>query len=105
MSDRQSRLTELRNELTARLERYESHQQRTDGPLSKQFDEQSLTIQTDEVVDSLEQNSRAELAAVNHALMRIKNGDGDACETCGEPIDPKRLATIPFATQCVKCAE
>jgi hypothetical protein len=27
------------------------------------------------------------------------------CESCDEPINPKRLAAIPTATACVQCIE
>ena len=39
------------------------------------------------------------------ALKRIEDGTYDECETCGEPIGAKRLAVLPYATQCIRCAE
>lgn len=105
MNSRKQQLEHLRQELTERLDRYEKHQHRSEAPLSKQFDEQNLTLQTDEVIESLEDTVKQELAAVNHALARLEQGAGDDCERCGEPINPQRLASIPFAVRCIKCAD
>ncbi|MDX1456069.1 MAG: TraR/DksA family transcriptional regulator, partial [Marinobacter sp.] len=98
-------LQTLKADLLARLKRYQAHQRREDGAINRDFAEQAVETQNDEVVDGLEAESRAELAQVNHALERIESGDGDDCERCGEPIDPRRLQILPYTTLCVKCAD
>ncbi len=40
-----------------------------------------------------------------HALARIDDGEGDRCEECGESIDARRLAAVPYTTLCRDCAE
>lgn len=105
MNDRKSELETLRADLKARLSRYEAHQHREDGALDKDFEEQATQTQNDEVVDSLETETRSELAQIERALDRIKNGVGDECESCGEAIDPRRLQVLPYTTVCVDCAE
>lgn len=105
MANRKSELETLRADLTARLSRYEAHQHRTDGALDKDFEEQATQTQNDEVVDSLETETRSELAQIERALERIENGVGDECESCGEPIDPRRLQVLPYTTVCVDCAD
>ncbi|NWO05508.1 MAG: TraR/DksA family transcriptional regulator [Alteromonadaceae bacterium] len=104
MTDRKSELETLKAELEARLNRYHAHQHREDGPLEKDFEEQASQTQNDEVVDSLENEAKEELAQVTHALARIDSGEGDECEKCGEPIDPRRLQVLPYTTFCVDCA-
>lgn len=104
MTDRKSELETLKAELEARLNRYHAHQHREGGPLEKDFEEQASQTQNDEVVDSLENEARDELAQVVHALNRIENGEGDECEQCGETIDPRRLQVLPYTTVCVNCA-
>lgn len=105
MSDRKSELETLRADLKARLSRYEAHQHREDGALDKDFEEQANQTQNDEVVDSLETETRTELVQIERALERIANGVGDECELCGEAIDPRRLQVLPYTTVCVDCAE
>ncbi|WP_297793497.1 TraR/DksA family transcriptional regulator [uncultured Marinobacter sp.] len=105
MTNRQSELETLRADLKARLSRFEAHQHREDGALEKDFEEQAVQTQNDEVVDSLETETRSELRQIEHALDRIRQGMGDECEQCGEAIDPRRLQVLPYTTVCVECAD
>lgn len=41
--------------------------------------------------------------AVETALDQFQSGDYGFCSSCGEPINPKRLHAIPWATLCVRC--
>jgi len=38
------------------------------------------------------------------ALTRIDSGDYGFCQSCEEPINPKRLEFDPTATLCIACA-
>ncbi len=104
MTNRKAELETLRADLKARLTRFEAHQHREDGALDKDFEEQATQTQNDEVVDSLETETREELAQIERALERIEHGLGDECEACGEAIDPRRLQVLPYTTFCVDCA-
>lgn len=44
-----------------------------------------------------------ELAAVDEALERMRQGNYGECETCGEMIPLTRLKVLPFATGCINC--
>lgn len=105
MGDRRSELETLKADLEARLERYHAHQQREGGPLEKDSEEQAAQVENDEVVDSLESETRAELSQIAHALIRIEEGVGEQCERCGEDIDPRRLQVLPYTTVCINCAD
>jgi DnaK suppressor protein len=41
--------------------------------------------------------------AVLAALDKIRSGDYGICENCEQPIHPKRLQAVPWATLCVSC--
>jgi len=105
MNNRKAELETLKSDLIARLERYEAHQQRKGGALDKDSEEQASQTQNDEVVDSLEEETRVELAQIKVALERINQGKGEECEVCGKPIDPRRLQVLPYTTVCVDCAK
>lgn len=105
MTDRLTRLQELKSDLLQRLDRYEAHQHREAGALEPDFAEQAVQRQNDEVVDGLETEVRDRLNQVNHALARLSDGEGNSCEGCGQPIDDQRLEAIPYATRCVACAD
>ena len=71
MANRKSELETLKADLEARLSRYQAHQRREAGALEKDFEEQASQTQNDEVVDSLEAETRSELQQIDHALERI----------------------------------
>ena len=45
------------------------------------------------------------LRRVDAALKRIEDGEFGICLECEEPISPKRLAAVPWATYCLQCQE
>ena len=45
------------------------------------------------------------LAQVNRSLHAISDGSYGLCADCEEPISPKRLEIIPWASYCVRCQE
>lgn len=49
--------------------------------------------------------ARERLAALDDALERLGQGAYGRCESCGEPIAPERLAILPAAAFCIRCAE
>ncbi|MCG6657432.1 TraR/DksA family transcriptional regulator [Halomonas campisalis] len=105
MTDRKAVLEGLRDELIERIDRYRAHKERRGGALDKDIEEQAVEVQNDDVVDGLEREAEEELAQVMRALARLEAGEGDDCERCGEPIDPRRLQALPYTTVCVDCAE
>ena len=46
-----------------------------------------------------------QLSRVRSALARMEAGDYGWCSECGEPIDPRRLASVPEALYCAACAD
>lgn len=44
------------------------------------------------------------LLRIDRALAKLDEGTYGVCDTCGEPIAPKRLAAMPESVQCVACA-
>ena len=45
------------------------------------------------------------LHLVEEALVRVRSGEFGMCQSCGEPIDRKRLDAIPWARFCRSCQE
>lgn len=45
------------------------------------------------------------LAQVDRSLHAISEGSYGLCADCDEPISPKRLEIIPWASYCVRCQE
>ena len=69
-------------------------------------EEDQAQITHDEFV-SLHLNSidYLQLRLVDEALDRLKSGDYGICQSCEEPIPPKRLRALPWARYCISCQE
>jgi DnaK suppressor protein len=52
---------------------------------------------------ALERHTDQLLSEVQSALHRISSGVYGICESCGKPIDPERLETLPYAARCMEC--
>jgi DnaK suppressor protein len=53
---------------------------------------------------SLMESEEETLERIEASLERIEGGTYGDCEECGAKIPKARLAAIPYATMCVKCA-
>ncbi len=50
-------------------------------------------------------NERSHLHLVEEALSRVGSRDFGSCQSCGDPIDKKRLDAVPWARFCRVCQE
>jgi len=57
------------------------------------------------VMLAVSENESRQLALVDEALLRLDDDEYGPCQNCEEPINPKRLAAIPWARYCLKCQE
>ena len=46
-----------------------------------------------------------QLQMITEALDRMDAGDYGVCQSCEEPIAPKRLRAVPWARYCIRCQE
>jgi DnaK suppressor protein len=53
---------------------------------------------------ALRERSRADLARVEAALVKLDEGTYGTCASCGNPIAAERLEAIPWAPFCIDCA-
>jgi len=82
-----------------------------DLSLLKQLREQSgsdvvdaaLDAAQDEITSQLAEVESRELASIEKALVRMRNGDYGECEGCGNKIPLARLNALPYATSCIEC--
>ncbi|MHB8898273.1 MAG: TraR/DksA family transcriptional regulator [Thermoguttaceae bacterium] len=57
----------------------------------------------DEINSQLAEVESRELARIENALERMRDGHYGACEGCGTNIPIARLNALPYATLCIKC--
>jgi DnaK suppressor protein len=63
----------------------------------------ALDAAQDEISSQLAEVESRELANIERALVRIKNGTYGECEVCGDKIPVARLNALPYATSCIEC--
>lgn len=64
---------------------------------------QSMGIR-DQAVTIMDAMNHA-ISDIDAALRAIADGSYGVCVECDEPIAPKRLQTIPWASHCIRCQE
>ena len=99
-----STLEARRAELQQRLARVDADQRHQSEPLDPDFEEQANQTGNDEVLDAIGDSGRNELVAIDAALSRLAAGHYGQCATCGKPIETARLAAVPHALRCTRCA-
>jgi DnaK suppressor protein len=57
----------------------------------------------DEINSQLAEVESRELASIENALERMKEGSYGQCEVCGSRIPLARLEALPYATMCIAC--
>ena len=100
----------LKNEqkrLTGELEQIQtnvpsSEERREGSPFGKREEEATETLELEKRL-ALENRIRQELAGIEHALQKFKEGTYGLCDNCGQPIDPERLEALPQASLCLNC--
>lgn len=96
-------LESLRAHLARRTDKVEGDLGRGSGD-ERDFEEQALARENDDVLAALSAEGRDQLAVVEAALARIASGSYGICGDCGNKVARARLEALPYATICVRCA-
>jgi DnaK suppressor protein len=59
----------------------------------------------DEITSQLAEVESRELASIEAALERMRNGTYGKCEACGSAIPLARLQALPYAVLCIHCQQ
>jgi len=54
---------------------------------------------------AVSENESRQLTQIDEALTRLDDDEYGSCQNCEKPINPKRLAAIPWARFCLDCQE
>jgi DnaK suppressor protein len=69
-----------------------------------EFEEGAQTDHEAFTLARLSENQRREIQQLDAALARVEAGEYGGCRDCGQDIDPRRLAALPYAVLCTECA-
>lgn len=75
-----------------------------EAPHSADWSEMAIEREDEEVMQRLGASGEAEILRIRAALARIAAGTYGMCLGCGEPIAEARLAAVPSAPLCQRCA-
>jgi len=100
-SDLKSKLETRRDEIIAEMKEIDD---RLREPESPDDEDRATEREEDEVLEGLGSAAAEELASINDALERMELGTYGTCTRCGNEINEDRLAAIPHASLCIKCA-
>ena len=88
----------------ALTERIEGANKELSAPHSKDWDDQAIEREQEEVVEALSEADRSELRGIEAALTRIREHSFGECASCGDPISEARLLTLSATPFCRRCA-
>jgi DnaK suppressor protein len=57
------------------------------------------------LLDRLDGRAKAEIEAIDQALVKLGTEQYGRCEQCGMAIPPSRLEAVPAAALCMACAQ
>lgn len=98
---RKATLEARRADLTDRVSRIGTE---LDGHDEKDWEEQAVEREGDEVLEDLGMAARAELRMIDAALVRMDEGEYGYCTACGAEIAAERLDVVPATPFCQSCA-
>jgi RNA polymerase-binding protein DksA len=101
-------IQKIKESLLARLEELEKRADDIEDDLREPQEDDTAERATesagDEVAGGIGEMAENEINKIKSALAKIKAGTYGVCVSCEEDINLKRLAAVPHATKCVKCA-
>lgn len=71
---------------------------------SNHIADQGSETEKREITSQILSQRRETLFEIDLALRKIANGKYGLCESCGKPIEKRRLKILPQARRCVKCS-
>lgn len=100
---RQRLVVEL-DTLEARSGRLTRRLRREDEALPDDWEERSVAVGNEEIIEALDVKTRERIDAIRGAISRIDDGSWGECGRCGADIPPARILAVPTTRLCIKCA-
>lgn len=98
------RLREERRDLLLRVVRLRDERD-TLPQREPEMEEDARLLREAERIERMDARSKRRLDEIDDALARLDAGTLGLCDSCGEPIEPRRLQAEPTTKLCIRCAE
>ena len=96
--------TLLKRRLEGLKSRLGEAQKTLTAPHTRDWEDQAIEREGDEVVESMSRHDLNEIQAIEAALDRMRQGTYGVCLNCGEQISAARLSILPEAALCRVCS-
>jgi DnaK suppressor protein len=96
-------LLDRRRELVARATEHAHLEDAVTDTRGRDIGDQAMLAEALFGLEGLRRVEELELRAIDRALARIADGSYGDCETCGEPIERRRLEAVPWTRSCYDC--
>lgn len=104
MSQHDATRTQLETELARLVKRADEIGGDLRQVHDRDWQERASELENDEVLEGLNEMTRAEVHRLRAALRRMANGTYGVCTTCGKAISDARLAAVPSTPTCLACS-
>lgn len=98
------RLLSQKQTLLERVEKTHKHIHKREKPVSPIFSEQSVEMESQQLILALDAEGREDIRKIDRALQRLDENEYGICTSCGEPIAEERLKALPATEMCIDCA-
>ena len=101
--DLNNRLIERRNELLQSISGELGDLRNDRGRVGGDDVDAATSSASAELTSQLAQHESRELAQIERALARLRDGTYGKCEMCGKKIAVARLSALPYTPLCINC--
>lgn len=95
----------LEHRLAELHERLTEIDDQLDASQSKDWEELATERESDEMLERMGAEGKAEIAKIQAALTRMDEGEFGYCVRCGSEISEERLDVLPYTPFCRNCAD
>lgn len=100
-----TQLLRRRDEIMSVFNQVAKHVTHREEPLDRAAGERALELENLDALFAIDRETRHELRQINDAIERIDSDRYGFCSSCGVAIDKARLAVLPYADTCIRCAQ
>jgi RNA polymerase-binding protein DksA len=93
-----------RRALMRRSEQTLAEEQRLLEQVEPDWEDSAANLSAAQLLDRMGDVELSQLRRVQAALERLEHGSYGICVRCQEPIERRRLAALPEADRCARCA-
>ena len=104
MSDHSDVKRALEEKLKELMQRAADIEGALSTPGSRDWEDNATESEDDEVMAGVGDVTKSEIHEIRLALNLIESGEYGKCTACGKAISKERLAALPYATKCIRCA-